>query len=379
MLGYGNHYHAVDFGFKAGAILTDYGDAPASYGTPSHTIVAGSRLGATIDSETAAQPTPAADGDGADEDGITFNGGGNGYLIHANTSTSTANTLTVNASTAGFFSFWIDYNANGVFDAAEQVFNDQAVVAGDQTLNFNVPTTAVPGLSYARARFSTTAGQANLPTGVAANGEVEDYQVKVQKSTPALSCTSSSATYTSLDFRNFERVDNLTHWVRKAGVMPDGTVVDVRLTSDGTAYWDNTETAPADASTSVGAGANVARVITLDVFQTGTLTPVVDNFILSIEDIDGDNRDTSPANGVGDDAASLPITSYSVSDEDFHFYNLHNFALDSTTRLYQGAASNPPSDIYIQSAASNNYDSAIKSKQLAVRVAWENTSKMVMR
>lgn len=94
----------------------DYGDAPATYGTPSHVILAGMHLGATIDSEAAARPTPAADGDGTDEDGVTISTLTQGLFATV--------TVQIHQSSAnqGYLQGWIDWNADGDFlDGGEQI------------------------------------------------------------------------------------------------------------------------------------------------------------------------------------------------------------------------------------------------------------------
>ena len=78
--GPGVNNHGLDIGFDA---ERDYGDAPdptyptlAASNGASHTIVAGVRMGALVDSEQDGQPNTAATGDdianSADEDGVTF-------------------------------------------------------------------------------------------------------------------------------------------------------------------------------------------------------------------------------------------------------------------------------------------------------------------
>jgi hypothetical protein len=103
----------------------DYSDAPASYGSASHMDVAGMRLGATIDTEAAAQPNATATGDGADEDGVTLPG---------SLSPSTAATISVSATgTGGYLAAWMDWNRDGDFsDSGEQVATDlQDNASGD--------------------------------------------------------------------------------------------------------------------------------------------------------------------------------------------------------------------------------------------------------
>ena len=169
------------------ALHSDLGDAPATYGTaladngPSHKLVGynvttntgAPMLGAKVDAETDGVPSPAAGGDDAagidDEDGVAFN--------TDVTTPGRLETVYVAASAAGFLNGWIDYNRDGDFDAAEQLFTDKAVTAGVNRLTYTVPTgpAFVQGASFARFRLTSAAGQATSPTGPAPNGEVEDY------------------------------------------------------------------------------------------------------------------------------------------------------------------------------------------------------------
>lgn len=177
----------------------DFGDAPASYDpieAASH-IVDGLRLGAAIDADNtnvfnstpAVTPSPnavaaggdnnGANGDGADEDGLTtplatLHTGliGQTYSLTSSLSGSTA---------AGTVCGWIDFNRNGVFETAEGVCNAVASGATSTTLNWTVPTATTAGRSYARLRATqgtqlTTA----TPTGRVDSGEVEDYMIEIK-------------------------------------------------------------------------------------------------------------------------------------------------------------------------------------------------------
>jgi GEVED domain len=364
-------------------LLTDYSDAPSSYGSASHTIVSGTYLGTTITPDGAVYSTAQADGDAGD-DGITLNGAAAGtYILNASTESATNNTISINPTTNGFASLWIDYNQDGDFaDTGERVLNDQAVSSGTQNLSFNVPISAIPGYTFARVRYSTTAGRANTPAGTASNGEVEDYVFKVQKTTAPLACSAGSSTvYTSLDFRYFERVDSGTHWARRAGTVQNGKLVDVRFTRSGTSLggsdtWDAGQTAPADAITQTSNLGGVTRNFTIDVFEAGTLIPVVGNYIFNFTDIDGHNIATVTGGTIGSRTTSMPSTTYTNNFESQHFYGVAGYTLSGDTRLYLDTASNFPADLFIQSAASNNTDTAITARQLAIRVAWENKSTM---
>ena len=80
--------------------------------------------------------------------------------------------MTVTASAAAKLNAWIDFNSDGDWaDAGEQIFSDQALVAGANLLNFSVPITP-PDVTYARFRLSTSAGLSYV--GAAPDGEVED-------------------------------------------------------------------------------------------------------------------------------------------------------------------------------------------------------------
>jgi len=156
----------------------DFGDAPdlpyptllANNGAR-HVIVPGVFLGASIDPEADGQPNAAALGDdndgNDDEDGVVFLN-----LVRP----GGAVTVKVTASVAGRLDGWVDFDANGSWaDAGEQVFVSAPVVAGVNLLGFGVPAAAPAGITYSRFRFSTAGGLA--VTGLAPDGEVEDYRV----------------------------------------------------------------------------------------------------------------------------------------------------------------------------------------------------------
>ncbi len=142
---------------------------------PRHAILTGVFLGAGVDGETNGQPAARVRRQAmvADEDGVVF-----GPLLPGTTAK-----ITVTASVAGFLNAWIDWNGDGTLDdATEQIFGDDApLVLGVNVLTVNVPAVTDPTTPYtdptpySRFRFTTGAGKATTPTGVAASGEVEDY------------------------------------------------------------------------------------------------------------------------------------------------------------------------------------------------------------
>ena len=174
----------------------DWGDAPdagilgyptlAANSGANHLIAGGSpqvlRLGWLIDGEPDGQPDSTATGDDlanlADEDGITFDT----PLIPGTVAQVTVY-AGVNAAVSGFARLqgWVDFNADGIWGPAEQIFSDQVVsftgLANPTILTFPVPGGATPGPTFARFRLSTAAGL--NPAGSAPDGEVEDYLVDI--------------------------------------------------------------------------------------------------------------------------------------------------------------------------------------------------------
>lgn len=160
--------------FEVRLATADFGDAPdPNYPTVTarqgavHILVPGVHLGAGVTSDDDGQPSGEATGD--IDDGVTF-----ASQLFAGQAT----TINVSASTAGKLDAWIDFNRDGDWDdAGEKVFNGRSLSPGNNALTVNVPNGAVTGETFARFRFSTAGGL--NPTGLAANGEVEDYALQI--------------------------------------------------------------------------------------------------------------------------------------------------------------------------------------------------------
>jgi hypothetical protein len=154
----------------------DYGDAPAPYPTgrhsgPVHNGV-GPRLGALRDKEPDGQPSASADGEGADDDGVTFDslqaGVAGAVIVNVQ-----------NAPAGARIDAWIDFNGDGNWgDAGEHVLGTATVVDGDNAFTFAVPAEAAVGITFARVRISSAGGLG--PQSVALDGEVEDYQLTIE-------------------------------------------------------------------------------------------------------------------------------------------------------------------------------------------------------
>jgi len=171
------------FGFKASI---DYGDAPTVPTTiaangAGHLIVPGVYMGALIDAELDGQPSVNSLGDDtiglADEDGVNFN---IGVPTNVNIVTIGTNTITVTASVAGYLNAWADFNQDGTYGGgSEYAIQNVHLTAGLNTLTFSVSDSVEYGPTSMRFRFAQGAADVTTPTGLATNGEVEDYKIYV--------------------------------------------------------------------------------------------------------------------------------------------------------------------------------------------------------
>ncbi|HEY0781574.1 MAG TPA: GEVED domain-containing protein, partial [Thermoanaerobaculia bacterium] len=222
-----------DYAIVLGTV--DFGDAPDSYGTtlgaggPFHTVVAGFSLGATEDSEADGQPSVGANGDGADEDGVTIPAGG--FVACSSVDVPVALTNTAGIATPKLDA-WIDFDGDGHFDdPRDRVATGLALVAGSNTLTVNVPCDVKSKASYARFRLSS-AGVAG-PGGPAPDGEVEDYAVNVL----GLDFGDAPAPYPTLLANNGAR-----HEVLPSGNPTLGSFVDTEADGQPSANADGDDT-----------------------------------------------------------------------------------------------------------------------------------------
>ncbi|PJJ86647.1 putative repeat protein (TIGR01451 family) [Brevirhabdus pacifica] len=183
----------------AAAPLVDRGDAPASYGDPTHVIadggVAGTYLGpVSPDPEAAPQHSADATGDDLDgnddEDGVilpTLYIGARGEI------TVLVNEVTGGLGPVAYLQSWIDFDGDGSFDAADMITADlqdgsagdkDGTVNGQIVFDVDVPATATALPTFARFRWSTTAGV----VAMAVDGEIEDYQLTFSNDPPPLVC-----------------------------------------------------------------------------------------------------------------------------------------------------------------------------------------------
>ncbi|MEW4453880.1 GEVED domain-containing protein [Bremerella sp. JC817] len=190
--------------------LVDYGDAPDSYGTTAesdgarHQLRTDFYLGQSIDAELNGQPTADASGDGDSDDGIYIrsedpanSGQFLDFVLRSGVNNDIFVTATVPAGSTeyGFLDVWIDLNQDGVFQESEHLVVSEALTieAIDPASTMDglgqlIPITsqmlngAVAGETMARFRYSSTIGLS--ATGLAEDGEVEDYLVTIADAGP---------------------------------------------------------------------------------------------------------------------------------------------------------------------------------------------------
>ncbi|SFC82058.1 GEVED domain-containing protein [Spirosoma endophyticum] len=201
--GTANNGSVEDYTLMIEAPQYDYGDAPNSYGTslssngPRHIYndvvtnlaLSDGVISNNIDTESDGQPSNQANGDDAlatnswlpvpfdDETGLVES------PPLTTTSTSYSVTLSVKNQTGvdATLSGWIDFNQNGTFEANERA---QATVPSSQDggltqvkLYWNALTNLTGGQTFMRFRIASNAAEVADPTGVASDGEVEDYSL----------------------------------------------------------------------------------------------------------------------------------------------------------------------------------------------------------
>jgi len=172
----------LDFGLYA---QMDFGDLPDSYGTTVGTD--GARHVLTTTNPVYLGTAPDADGNAWDSSAATGDdthgaSDENGVARNMNTNWTPGATVSLFVSVtanSGYLVGWFDWNANGVFDASEQVTYGNIGVGSSQTWNVVLPSSYVTGtMVNARFRIYSNASLPAVisPKGVAFNGEVEDYQ-----------------------------------------------------------------------------------------------------------------------------------------------------------------------------------------------------------
>ncbi len=298
----------------------DYGDAPDSYQTllnsdgARHNAFPTLFLGGATDGDADGQPGILANGDdtdaeGDDEDGVT--------MPNPLVTNTTAN-VTLIAANVGKVDGWVDFNGNGNFgDAGEKVFNNISVVAGINNLSFAVPNGATPGNTFARFRISSVGGLA--PTGLAADGEVEDYAVQIVNTEFFINdpiVTEGNAGTSNLAFV-ITRSNNASacsvNYAITGGTAVSGT--DYQVLAAGTASF----TAGGALTQTINVLVNGDVTVELDETVVMTLSTPVNATI-----VDGTGNGTI----INDDAAVITITNVTVTEGDVSTMTAMTFTIN---------------------------------------------------
>lgn len=201
--------------------VADRGDAPASYGAANHilpstftggAIPAGTtnnvndpafalatlaspvpRFGALVDAEPSELFSPNADGDdnNGSDDEDAFPPGPlpqTGLLMPGD-----PYQLTVPCTGLGTVAGWVDWDGNGVFDNPSERSAAASCSGASVNLSWTVPPSLSRGPTFVRLRIATDPATAQVPTGLAADGETEDHALLIPQPVVQILKTSSSA------------------------------------------------------------------------------------------------------------------------------------------------------------------------------------------
>ncbi|PWQ95060.1 beta strand repeat-containing protein [Leucothrix arctica] len=183
---------------------SDFGDAPAIYGSASHNSISLSTIlgyGLGADHDATNQPSATAlgdDNDGTtgdpfydDEDAVRRNG-----VLLDGQSVAQSENVAIDVTTFGdgYLSAWMDLNIDDDFaDAGEQLLTDvfiNSTTVENTSLILPIPYTATGGDTYLRFRFSNSSGVGF--SGAVIAGEVEDYRITINPAAPAYNMVKTS-------------------------------------------------------------------------------------------------------------------------------------------------------------------------------------------
>ena len=210
----------------------DFGDAPSTYDPVALSPAANQkacnnstlRIGSVWDREWNLGSSSDASGDGTDEDGITTVTN----MVSDGSPYNHVQEVTVlnNTGATAYLAGWLDYNADGVFDASEGVVVAVPSSASPQTISLGwIGITVASGTpnSFLRVRLYSGALTANDATGWLSDGETEDYPV-VSAATPL--------TIQLLNFNASLTADKNVWLSWKASVATDDLGFEVQRSSD---------------------------------------------------------------------------------------------------------------------------------------------------
>ena len=155
------------------------------------------RIGSAWDREWVLGSSSNATGDGTDEDGVSTVS----IMVSDGIPYNHVQEVTVlnNTGATAYLAGWLDYNANGVFDASEGVVVTVPSSASPQTITLGwTGITIAPGTpnSFLRVRLYSGTLTTSSATGWLADGETEDYPVLSQSMPLVIELLDFTATLT---------------------------------------------------------------------------------------------------------------------------------------------------------------------------------------
>ncbi|MBA5761768.1 right-handed parallel beta-helix repeat-containing protein [Vibrio sp. 404] len=142
-----------------------------------------------------------------------------GYFDQNGVEQPVANQISVRASQAGYVSIWLDKNQDGSWQGfqrnqqfvSEKIVDRLAIHKGDNLIgDINLSAYDVHGESFLRVRYSTDKNAISTPTGMAPDGEVEDYQVWI--AAPSLEVAGCEAGLQNGSFERFYQEHDHNGW-----------------------------------------------------------------------------------------------------------------------------------------------------------------------
>ena len=183
----------------------DFGDAPSTYDPVALSPAANQnacnnstlRIGSVWDREWSLGSSSDASGDGTDEDGISTVT----VMVSDGIPYNHVQEVTVlnNTGATAYLAGWLDYNANGLFDASEYAVVAVPCSGSPQTISLGwTGITVAPGTpnTFLRVRLYSGTLTANDATGWLSDGETEDYPVLSQSMPLAIQLLDFNATLT---------------------------------------------------------------------------------------------------------------------------------------------------------------------------------------
>ena len=220
--------------------LTDSSDGPASYGVALHAIWNNVHIGSSVpDAET---PTTSINSDGDDTTGIDDETVPVANVVSGQAYTLSVPVLNNSASNATLIG-WIDFNQDGVFQSTEAASSTLSTNAASQTATLSWTAAQVgtkTGASVLRLRLSTDSVlTTSTPSGLATDGEAQDYAITLVPTRIGLAKTRSAVT------NNGDGTYSVTYTLLVRNYTnPSAALSSVQVTDSLTAFGTYTATNP---------------------------------------------------------------------------------------------------------------------------------------